>query len=656
MDHIAGLPDKEARDYLFLAPSEKFPGRWYVDALDSSFFLDFEEQIGRYRTVAPATLDAFLDRAEDLRYHVMFTEDPVAILSAWSHLNDTPEFSLNSEMENTINGFFPFQLQGFNYLRRAPKGGFGIWSTGTGKTVLETAMFKQHLEHEDFEVGLAVVKRNNKIDTQRKLKALGSIDYAHILDGTPKQREELYEAFLEALAEGNKLVGILNYEKFRDDPDFYDELLLDRRVVIVWDEMPTKLSNRKTILYESVKTSIYGEALTIDWESRRPAWLRQYVTTATPIENSPVGVLNQVRLVDPDVWPTIRAWDKQYVAGRNPFSREPETFNDLDKMGLEIEYMTHQVDKDDPDIAKLFPKVREEIIWVDWSPQDRKIYEQLQDIAIDLAKQAKEQAEALKEGDEIPDEDLVKPINPLQLIGVLQMLCDAPSIVQQSGENRAEFEAALAEVEDEDEYWALSQFVSGSEAARLLLEKQKKPLTNENCNKLKDLYDRVIAKHPGEKGIVFTKLAGYMLPVLERACEAWGVSYVTFRGTEKQRQKAIDLFRSDPEIQILLSSDAGSDSVDLAEASWVADYDLPPTYARKIQRHNRAHRINSLHEYVTFYEMRMPNSVEDRWAEILETKKGYHDAIYGGKINEDAMSARMTVDDLWYVLTGAYPD
>lgn len=639
MDHIAGLPEAEARDYLFLAPHKKFSGRWYVDCLNSSFFLDFEEIIGKYRTVSPASLQGFLDHAESLKYKVVFEEDPLSILTAWEHLNDEPDFSLNSSMEGTVNGMLPFQLQGFNYLRRAPKGGLAIWSTGTGKTALETALLKQHLEQEDYQVGLVVCKRNNKVDTQRKLLTLGSIDYAYIFDGTPKKRAEIYEAFLQALAEGEKLIGITNYEKFRDDPEFFEELFDGRRIVVFWDEMPTKLSNRGTILYDSVRSALYDGGAAVHWKDKRPEALRQYDLTATPIENSPVGVLNQVRLIDPDVWPTVKDWERTYVSGRNFFSREPEDFKDLDRMGLEIEFMTHQVDKRDPDIAKLFPKVHEQTIIVDWSPEDRRIYEQLQKIAIDLAKEAKKDPE-------------VKTLNPLALIGVLQMLCDAPSMVQKSGENRDEFEAALAEIEDEEEAFEYQKFLSGSEAASILLDKLKKPLTNENCNKLKELRELITVTEAGRKGIVFTKFSTYLLPILEEEFEKWGVTFVTFRGNDRQRQEAVDQFRNDESIQIFLSSDAGSDSIDLPQAHWTLDYDLPPTYARKIQRRNRAHRINSWHEYVTHYGLQMPNSVEDRLEEILERKKGYHEGVFGGVINESAQSARMTAEDMWFVLTG----
>lgn len=661
-EHIDSLPPKEQQDYLFLSPHPQFAGRWQVDSLDSLFFLDFEDQIGKYRTVSPATLDEFLARADDLLYTVVFEEDPFSILSAWGHLNDRPSFKLNSNMGDFLRGkdlhreaelvdecgFLPFQLQGFNYLRRDNlKGGLAIWSTGTGKTALQAALIKQHMEVEDYELCFAVCKRNNKQDTLRKLEALGGIDYAVVVDGTPKQRADMYLTTDQLLEVGQRVVLILNYEKFRDDTEALMLLADDRNVVIFWDEMPTKLSNRKTILYDAVRTVLYDtDDKTVKWDLRRPAKLRQYDMSATPIENDPTGLLNQVRLIDPNVWPTIKGWEKKYVTARDFFSHEPSKFGDLDLMGLEIEFMTHQVDKGDPDIAKLFPKVREETIYVDWSPEDRRVYDLLQEIA-------KERAEKAKEKDD--DEPEAQRFNPLQLIGVLQMLCCAPSMVQKSAENREEFEATLAEAIDDEEYMYLEQFASGSDAALELLSRLKKPLDNSHCNKLETLRE-LIEKHSSEKITVFSAYSDYIFPALEAALQRWGVTYVTYRGTERQRQEAKDQFRTDPEIQVFLSSDAGSDSIDLPEASVHIDYDLPWVWARKIQRRNRIHRVNSEHEFVTYYTLLMPGSVEDRKMEIIARKQGYHQGVFQGKINEDAISARMTSEELMYILIGAVLD
>jgi hypothetical protein len=102
-EHIDSLDPKEQSEWLFLAPHPDYTGRWYVDALNQSFFLDFEDIIGQYRVVSPASLQEFLEYARDYGYQVAFTEDPTLILEAWEHLYDSPKFKINSDMAEMLD-------------------------------------------------------------------------------------------------------------------------------------------------------------------------------------------------------------------------------------------------------------------------------------------------------------------------------------------------------------------------------------------------------------------------------------------------------------------------------------------------------------------------------------------------------------------------
>jgi hypothetical protein len=177
--------------------------------------------------------------------------------------------------------------------------------------------------------------------------------------------------------------------------------------------------------------------------------------------------------------------------------------------------MTHQVDKSDPDIACMFPRVVEEPIYIDWHPSDRKAYNELQRIAEATAERAAND----------PEE---RGLTAIQMIGVLQMICDAPAMVQKSADARVEFERLLMESIEADEDTD-GIVVSGAEAALLLVENLPQPLTNINCQKLKKLKEILIDKHSGSKAIVFTTWGGYGLPELEAAFEEWGVTYATFK-------------------------------------------------------------------------------------------------------------------------------
>jgi SNF2 family DNA or RNA helicase len=203
--------------------------------------------------------------------------------------------------------------------------------------------------------------------------------------------------------------------------------------VVFWDEMPTKLKNRGTQLYNSVRDVLYKPAAMaahgrkmIVWKNKRPEWLRQYELTATPIERDPGDQFSCVRLIDPDVLGTTSKFEREHVLLRNPFSKKPKVWTRVDHMGHKLNFMMHRVDKTDPKVAPYFPKLIEDPVYIDWTSQHRKVYDALASKAVLM----------LEEGEEV---------SVLALISVLQMICDAPSMVNMSALKREVFENLLLE-------------------------------------------------------------------------------------------------------------------------------------------------------------------------------------------------------------------
>jgi SNF2 family DNA or RNA helicase len=644
-DEIVALPETEQSDWLFVYPHEEIRRAWHVEGFDDEFFYDFEDTIGRYCTVVPSNLDAFLDEARDLNYNVAFLEDPAPTMEWYHSLRDRrPPVELNSDFPETINGFMPFQLEGFNYLVNGnPRGGHAIWSTGTGKTALMAGLIRYYIEQEGFDLALVVVKRNNKYDMHKKLDQLGSIG-SHIIDGpmryrntegnwVPAKRAKVYELMNLHLRAGIPVVAVCNYEKFRDDDIKLQAMLKDRKVLILWDEMPTKLSNRSTKLYEAVQKALYRK-FTYKEQIPRPSALVQFEFTATPIENVPEDQYNCTRLIDPQLWPTVTSWEQDHVAGYNRFSHKPDRFKNLDLMRLKLDHMTHFVDKSIPEIAKYFPDVVEDPQYIDWHPSDWRVYQKAEDIVIQKYEEEGRKA------------------NAFQLMGLLQMICDQPEIVNASAENRLEFEEELLAATDDE---LGDVVIRGSELALTLVEELGEPLTSKHCQKLVRLHD-LLTKHKDEKVLVFSTWGPLGMPLIEKALDAWGITYRSYRGTEAQREKAKWEWRESDDLQVLLLSDAGSDSIDLPEASVVIHYNLPMKWSKLNQRQNRAHRINSTHASVTFYMLIMAGSIEERIIEIITKKLGYHFSLFKEGAMELLEAAGMSNDDLWYLLTGQQTD
>ena len=637
LDKIEASPRASQEEWLFLSESDEFTGRWEVTALWPDWFFDFEKIVGHYRTVSPAKLEEFLSFAAKGGYKVVFTDPPEAILEAYSRLHDPPPFSLNSSLENTVNGMFPWQIEGFNKLVRDESldAGLVIWDTGTGKTAFIASALKWHetAEAHPYDLSLVVVKKNNKIDTQRKLKALADFD-SFVVTGTPKKRDRVYAEVSDALAGNLKPILITNYEGFRQDDEMFKWLMEDRNCLAFWDEMPTRLSNRTTQVYETVQKCLWRTFQPRSGDPvARPKWMRQWELSATPIENSPEGLFNCVRLLKPLLLGTVTQFDADYVMNRNPVSHKPDRWGRLDRLEGKIEFMTHRASLADPEVAKLFPEIMEDPLIIDWDPRDRAIYDMLASNAVKILEEESESEE----------------FNVLALIQVMQMICDAPSMIGQSAENHKEFKKVVAEL-GEDE--VMPNMVKGSEIAVRLVETLKRAPTDDRHTKFETLKEILTEKHPDDKALVYMTWASYGFEPVCRKLDQWGITYVPYTGTDKQRQAAKDAFRADPDIQVFLSSDKGSDSIDLPEAAVGINYNLPWTWTRKRQRQGRNNRVDSQLDTTWWYDLIMANSVEERKQEIIAMKKGYHTQLFDGKAAEDAMASKLSREDLIYILKG----
>jgi len=608
-------------NFVILDPHPDFVDQWLVNAFDESFFYEVDEYIGRYRSVSTARIDGFLSLCKDLNKEVVWTQDPTPNIDQYLSLDNVPEVKIESPFDNTINGFLPFQVQGFNFLKDL-KGGVVEWSTGTGKTVIASALLKYHYDQDNFDLALFVVKSHNTINTQRSLERLVGID-STVIRGNRAKREKLYSE-----VSSDKTVLILNYEKFRVDTEELKNIIGGKRVFIIWDEMPTKLKTRSSQNYKGVVECLYTTPPPQVSKDKERAELRQYMLSATPIENNPEDFFNCIRIIDPDVYGTVKEFRNEYVARYDYFDRnKPAAWHNLDKMGLKASHIVHQVDKHDQDIAKMFPNVISEPYFIDWNDKQRSLYDSVR-----------------KEARKVDPDD----VNILAIITILQMICNMPSMVLNSA---AAFEAFEAAVQEAFDLGASAPDKSGSEVAAKLMDVIKpEKFTNDGHAKLEVLKSLITETHPDEKITVFSAFNNGLMPDLRKYFDEWGVSHVYYGGTAKQRQEAEDKFKTNPNIQVFLSSDAGSDSINLEVGSVCIHYDLPWKWSTYTQRENRIHRVTSNFETVRFYTLLMANSVEDRKLKVVLDKMGYHDAIFKGAIADQAISQRMSKKDFMYIL------
>ncbi len=619
------LPYTEQSQWLFLIQSENFKGYWEVQGLDSSFFFDFEELIGSFRLVSPAIIDQFLAQAQELDYQVAFFDDPDEILDAYKYLNTIPNIHINSSIEGNINGFLPWQIRGYNKLIKdeSIKAGLFVWDTGSGKTCAITSAILHHIYESGtkFDVALCVVKSHNKIETQRKLKQFGNID-SIIIDGSKQQRQQMYQDVY--LLRGEPLTLILNYEKIREDYEDMIPIIEGANCLFFWDEAPTKLSNRSTKLYKATRKFLYQTFP----KKPRAKWMRHWSLSATPVENSPEDVYNVANIMLPGVLGSVRDFHNDHVASINFFNGKPDTWKNLEAFEAKLQFMMHRVSKDDPEVKKMFPTIIPKDTIIDWNPKHLNLYNKLTD-----------KAESL----------LSEDVNILALIQIMQMMCDAPSMIKKSASNRQIFYNALENIDNLD----ILPMTQGSDIALQLIE-QLGPdqFTNIGHTKLDTWKDIIVNKHPNDKIVTHSTWAEYIFPIWEEILIQEGISYVVYRGTQREKQFALDSFRNDPTIRCFLSGDAGSDSIDISEAAVGINYNIPWKYTVLKQREGRRDRVNSFFDYIYTYTLIMPFSVDERKLQVCENKYGYHAQLFDGKAQEETISSKITKEELIYMLLG----
>lgn len=656
--------------FLFLETHETLKRSWSIKALDddTTHVARLGDAISRYGTVSLFNYPRFARVCDEMGYNPVFLDSPAEEFSWVESLNAEPGVTVNSSLEGTIGGFLPFQARGLNFMKATDRCVYYQWSTGTGKTLAAegTILLKKKegygaAKNEGFDLCLYVVKPNNLVNSQRKLKDHTGIE-ATILSGTPKKRETIFAEIAAAMVKGEQPILIFNAEKFREDTELFKVLVEDHKVLVLIDEIPTKYANRSTALYKATAEVLYTSSITPKDGKQagkkifyprvgfdRPSEVFFAAMSATPIQNSPEDFFNTIRLMDASVFGSINDFNNLFVGSRDRW-HNIESWRNLDLMGAMASHIVHQVDKNaDPEISSQFPtKLPPETVYCDLDPATARLYSRLQ-----------KEYENISKGSMLDFDEI------LAAIGTFQMLCSNPRSVLISAQHREVYEAKLAAfidtgASDEEIKEFENKFTKGSFVALKLrgLVNDDSKFTDEDAkgecivSKMIELRDWI--ENHDDKVIVFSTMNETLLPLIGEWFDKWGITYVSYHGGitgHANKQAVIDEFRTNPDVKVFLSTDAGSDSIDLPEATLTIHYDMPWTKAKVVQRENRQDRIDSVKESVQAITLLCPFTVEDRKEEIVMIKGGYQDAVFNGDITEMSEIAK---SDFLYILTGQH--
>lgn len=590
VDELSQLTDEERRKCLLLSKHPEYPTYFYVDSFNPTYIHDLYDVIGPWRALSMLKLDSLWELARNREYErAIFLDDPSDDLDRVSHLDDPYPLGLTVDLR-------AFQTQGFNFTKNL-NADIINWSTGTGKSVLAIAKAKYLLENDLVDKVIVASRNHNRINWKRQFAKIGNLD-SEVADASGKDAQTKREA-RQQVYKDNRII-ILNYEKFRfQERDHQGNTKIGGDGVELLQVLKKK---RVYFIYDEMPTKLKNPN-TATYKGLKKI-LRgcketyQSMLSAIPVENSPEDVYWCIKLMDKDVLNmTVKEFRGRYGKYFNRYAKwKVKTWDReaLGELGMRLAHMTHRADKyKDPEIQAQFPQEHWEDIIIDMSDQDRKIYKWV--------------------------EDLVKrnPMTAIQDPHVLQIICNNPAWLK----------------------------LSKSELSNMTVEHFNP--TAVHANKLEIL--REMLEQIDGKVVLFSAYNNLGARPLSKYLEEWKFTHVLYDG----EQEALDKFRENKRVKVFLSSDMGSDSINLPEATTVINFDLPWKYTTLIQRVNRVNRIDSEFDHVFYYNLLMANTMEERKLEVISQKGDYDTSIFGFDIADQSdIMSDISTEDIWYILTG----
>ena len=463
------------------------------------------------------------------------------------------ETALSEPLYRNPHGLYPFQAEGVARAYLSESDDLVIWDTGTGKTHFALAL--SALLFEDGEIDhTVIVAEKNKVDEwvkdYRKFTAIEAGAY----QGAPAKRERLRQSLPPVI--------VSTYETFRNDlavlpkskqakpsPGPLLEHLKGQRTLIVYDEC-SKIKSRSSANHRAHAFFVK--------QMREHARTRVVGLTATPIERDPEDFYNLGRIVCPEHMPTVAGFEADYILARDIYGRvrkwrnlTPEDAVGVTPFSALFEGIVQRKRKSDPDVVAQFPRQVEEFSYVPLRGQQAEFY-----------RAVRETFEGCSDDEE------------RRLFTVMRQIAAHPaSLTYSQGQMAQDIVAATGA----ETLWQMGS----AKVDRLLA------------------YLEPLVKGQGAQVVVFTFFASTVLPILHQALTDAGYSVAVNHGgvSNRDREAAKDAFQRG-DVEVFLSSDAGSKGINLQAASYVVNFEVPLTYANYVQRINRAHRIDSTHESV----------------------------------------------------------
>lgn len=497
---------------------------------------------------------------------------------------------------------------------------------GLGKTVVTIAAVEDLLDSARISTALVVCPASLKYQWRRMIGQFTDDATVVLVEGTPARRARQYSE----LASGEPDYGILNYEQVVNDWQYVRHLPAE---CVVCDEV------------QAIKSFSAKRARRV----KRMRSRYRYGLTGQPVENRPEEVYSIMQWVDPDLLGTFEIFDRTFIV-RNPFGGVSR-YRNLPTLHRRLGTVMERKRRDDPDVKDQLPAVLEELVPVDFDAAGARVYRHIvRDLLTELA-QARQRYGSFDVfrhygvgGD--PDENEARG-RIMSRLTALRMLCDSPEVLRSSAEiYRARLGGAPHGQAGQGTARQGSEYAYELAQAGWLRKLGPAPKFDATLELVGDIVNA------GRKVVVFS----FFKESLRRLREAMPQHRpVLFTGdlSPRERDAAKQKFANDPRCRVFLSSDAGGVGLDLPEASYLINYNLPWSAGKFDQRQARIIRLSSEWESVTLATVLMRGSVEERIHGLLAQKRAVAAAVVDGRGIDRRGQLRLNLATLTDFLTSS---
>ena len=498
------------------------------------------------------------------------------------------------------------------------------YDLGLGKTVLTIAAVERLMDSRAIsEPGLVVCLSSLKYQWANQIeKFTDGTSRALVIDGTKAKRAEQYEVAKDWKNSKIDYV-VLNYEQVVNDWEFIKDL---PRGFVVLDEATAIKSFRS-------KRSKYTKRL-----SGAPY---KFALTGTPIENGkPEELFSIMQFVDADVLGNFKWFDQTFIQ-RNNWGAV-SSYRNLEVLHEKMKQASVRKAQKDLDVAPYLPKaIHKEPIQIVFDRKSSKLYEKIKkDLLIDLEKAQDLFGSSFNisahygiESANTSQQDMWRG-KIMSKVGALKMLCSHPDLLRTSAEKYT------------------SEGIEGSQYAyELVSEGLLEGVTVSNkLNYLVSYVNDFLEQDEINKVVIF---ATYV-DMLDKISEALGPDKCRLYSGKLDAKTKEDnkiAFNNDPNIRVLVSSDAGGYGVDLPSGNLLINYDLPWSSGAATQRNGRIIRASSRFQSAVIQDIIIGGSIEERQYESLQQKSSVASAIIDGEGIDEKGGVPLSIGSLREFLT-----